>query len=700
MDDDQDPVLLSDDEEHRESPLFVDQEHDESTPSESGSPESASLEQDASTSPEADDSESSQPDEDDEEEEPAEPQQPEGTHSPESEPAPGQDGSDHGEDDGDYGSDQSEDDNAGEGRAACGGAPCQEQCDNYERRLLAKDRRNEDFRHTIKEKNARIRVLGGRITDLAEQVRRLGGHPIHGGRRRRRPQRSGSLTPRGMGQWQNLLRRSISGQESYTKAWKSSQQTLNMPVDNAKTHPGILFVPRHRREVPDDMSPEADDMSPEGDPIIPEMPEGLQLPDNVLFRILDNLLWYEGYLCHCISRLDLHEGPGSFPSQRELGGRRTGIRGRFFFSQDQRTPVSLTHDTLDPNDVLAALLVSRKWCWYGTHVFFGKNTFAFSSLGEFGRAMKGWGTARVQRVQHVELTWLGGRVVRFNLPPEERQDARTQPLEWLCEMSNIRTLAIHIEETNRKVIRRRREPEEIKSYLRRKMAGKVQGRMTRALRCVRGVDYLTQLRGLHWFRAFNLDLEYQGLTRQESLIRDQSFTIDVCRAVTQEKKPSAAEESRPEKLDLLFPFSDQGRWNPEDEDDAFELVRVIYNEDSGYYCRENDLDLDEGDTSSQGTTERGESSNSDSSDDGEDDDSPPGPSRRRRPFTPAPSPSDAEEDEISDSESQHSVSDDPAQGAPGSDSGDSDAESVTTEVMRLRRLNQYLRDDESPVPSE
>lgn len=498
-----------------------------------------------------------------------------------------------------------------------------------------------------------------------------------------------------MSQWQNLLRRSISGHESYTKAWKSSQQTLNMPVDNAKTHPGILFVPRHRREL-------SDDMSPERDPIIPEMPEGVQLPelpDNVLFCILDHLLWYEGHLCHCISRLDLHEGPGSFPSQRELGRGRTGIRGRFFFSQDQRTPVSLTHDTLDPNDVLAALLVSRKWCWYGTHVFFGKNTFAFSSLGEFGRAMKGWGTARVQRIQHVELTWLGGRVVRFNLPREEHQDARTQPLEWLCEMSNIRTLAIHIEETNRKVIRRRREPEEIKNYLRKKMAGKVQGRMTRSLRTVRGVDYLTQLRGLHWFRAFNLDLEYQGLTRQESLIRDQSFTIDVCRAVTQEKKPSAAEESRPEKLDLLFPFSDQGRWNAEDEDDAFELVRVIYNEDSGYYCRENDLDLDEGDTSSQGTTERGESSNSDSSDDGEDDDSPPGSSRRRRPFTPAPSPSDAEEDEISDSESQHSVSDDPAQGAPGSDSSDSDVESVTADALRLRRLHQYLRDD-SPVSSE
>lgn len=384
MDDDQSqedesfPILLSDGEEEApadpsepqdvspasESSLSEEQDDDENAPSESRSPESgfereSSLFVDqpgATISPEADDAESSQPDEDDEEEAQAEPEQPEDTHSPESGPAPDPDDSDHGDDDGDYGSDDSDD---FDGIAPCGGAACQDLCDQYEQRILAKDRRNESLRDTIREKNARIRVLERRITDLAMQVRGLGGRPVWGARRRRRP---GQQIPRGMSKWQNLLRRSISGNEPYMKAWRSSQQTLNMPVDNTKTHPGIRFV---RKDSPD----EPENMSPERDPIIPRMPEGVQLPDNVLFRILEHLLWYDGFLCHCISRLDFHQEPNTFPTRRELGHERTGIRGRFFFSEDQRTPVSLTHDTKGPNDVLAALLVSRKCCWYGIHIF-------------------------------------------------------------------------------------------------------------------------------------------------------------------------------------------------------------------------------------------------------------------------------------------------------------------------------------------
>lgn len=306
--------------------------------------------------------------------------------------------------------------------------------------------------------------------------------------------------------------------------------------------------------------------------------------------------------------------------------------------------------------------------------------------------MTGWGAARVQRLQHIELTWLGGRVVRFNLPSGRSQDARTKPLEWFCEMQNIKTLVIHIEETNRNVIRRPQEPEELKLYLKRKMAGKCQGRMTRSLRCVRGIDYITLLRGMRWVRVLSLDKEFQGLKRTKSLIRDGSFTQDLQRVMTQEKKHSAAVNSRPERLDLLFPSSEQG-WNPEEQD--FHFVRAIYEEDTGFYCRENDLDADG--TSSQGTIEGSDSSDDeeDGSDDDEDDDSsgsglhsPPGLSRRRRPFTPAPGP-----DDLSESESQHSVSDDLAQSTPDSDHDDSDGESVTTEVFRHRRLNQYLRDD-------
>lgn len=714
------PIPISDDEEEAPDESLgsqsasSDSEHDEDedAPAESESPESASPERESSLfvdqpgatiSPEADDAESSQPDEDDEEEEQAESEQPEGTHSPEGEPAQGQGENDHGEDEDDYGSDESEDRDDYEGIAECGGIECQKQIDMYEHRMRAKDRRNKSLKVTIKEKNARIRVLEGRITDLAQQVKRLGERPVWAARRGPRPAKQ-DLSPRGMSQWQSMLRRSISEDDgfAYKKAWKSSQQTLNMPVDIGKSHPDIRFVAKDGRDVQNDMSPESEDeISPERDPIIAKMPPGVQMPDAVLFCILEHLLSYEGFLCHCISRLDPHERPDSFPTRRELEPERTGIRGRFFFSRGQRTPVSLTHDTLDPNQCLAALLVSRKCAFFGIHIFYGRNTFAFSSLGEFGRAMEGWGAARVQRVQHIELTWLGGRVVRFNLPSGERQDARTRPLQWLCQMKRISSLVIHIEETNKNVIRRPHEPEGDKLYLKRKMAGKTQGRMTRSLRYVRGLDYVTLLRGLRWVRILDLDKQFLGIPRRKSAIRDKSFTIDVSRVVTQEKKPAEAEKSRPERLDLLFPFCEQ-RWNPEAPD--FELVRVIYDEDTEFSCRENDLDYD---ADSQGTISSDD--DDDGSDDDEDDDSsgsgsrsPPGPLRRRRPFTPAPSPSFAEEEELSESEgdlpdeSQRSVSDDPDQSDFGSiakDNDEDDADSVTTEVFRRHRLNQYLRDD-------
>lgn len=711
------PIPISDDEEEAPDESLgpqsasSDSEHDEDedAPAESESPESASPERESSLfvdqpgatiSPEADDAESSQPDEDDEEEEQAESEQPEGTHSPEGEPAQSQGESDHGEDEDDYGSDESEDRDGHEGIAECGGIECQRQCDMYEHRMRAKDRRNQSLKATIKEKNARIRVLEGRITDLAQQVKRLGGRPVWAAKRGPRPAKQ-DLSPRGMSQWQSMLRRSISKDDkfAYKKAWKSSQQTLNMPVDIGKSHPGIRFVAKDGRDAQHDMSPESEgEISPERDPITAKMPPGVQMPDAVLFCILEHLLSYEGFLCHCISRLDPHERPDSFPTKRELGHERTGIRGRFFFSRGQRTPISLTHSTLDPNQVLAALLVSRKSAFFGIHIFYGRNTFAFSSLGEFGRAMRGWGTARVQRVQHIELTWVGGRVVRFNLPSGERHDARTRPLEWMCEMKTIKTLVIHIEETNKNVIRRPHEPEDLKLYLKRKMAGKTQGRMTRSLRSCRGMDFITLLRGLRWVRFLDLDKQFLGLSRRKSAIRDKSFTIDVSRVVTQEKKPAEAEKSRPERLDLLFPFCEQ-RWNPEAPD--FELVRVIYDEDTEFSCRENDLDWDG--TSSQGTIEPSDSSDSDESDDdgdssGSGSNSPPRMSRRRRPFTPAPSPGVAEEEELSESEgdlpdeSQRSVSDDPDQSDFGSIDED-DADSVTTEVFRRHRLNQYLRDD-------
>lgn len=244
-----------------------------------------------------------------------------------------------------------------------------------------------------------------------------------------------------------------------------------------------------------------------------------------------------------------------------------------------------------------------------------------------------------------------------------------------------------------------------------KTAGQPNYRMTRSMRSTLGVDYIYQLRGLLWFRAYDLDKEIVNPKRSSAKIRDQSFILDVERATTQEKVPARHEKSKLENLDPLFPVG--ASWKPSRRD--FDRIRELYTEDTGYDNRRNDLDWDA--TSSRGTVDSDASDDDeDGSDDDEDDDSsgsgsrsPPGPPRRRRPFTPAPSPGVSEEEELSESEgdlpdvSQHSVSDDPDQSDLGSIAGSSDeddADSVTTEGFRRHRLNQYLRDDSQVSSAE
>lgn len=291
--------------------------------------------------------------------------------------------------------------------------------------------------------------------------------------------------------------------------------------------------------------------------------------------------------------------------------------------------------------------------------------------------MTGWKHARIQRIQNIELAWLGGRVVRFSEISGERRDARTQPLSWFSELACLKTLVVHIEETNRNVIRRQWESDDWKKYQRKKMAGKCQGRMTRALRCCRGMDYITLLRGLHWVRVFDLDKQLRMVPREEATIRDQSFVIDVERAVTQQKSPSKAAKARPERLDALFPVGERG-WNPGDED--FQRVCVLFDEDTGYQSRPNDLDTDS--AASEGTidSDSGDSEGDDSDDSG----SPPRWPPSRRPDTPAPSVYSGEEEERSGNEGENDHS-----GSEGDDSGNNSDDSYDT--MRRRRLVQYRR---------
>ncbi|ROW13546.1 hypothetical protein VPNG_04373 [Cytospora leucostoma] len=528
-------------------------------------------------------------------------------------------------------------------------SPCSSTgCEANRKRLLFLMRRR------IAEKDRTIEAKDNEIERLNEE--------------RGRKNTSRSIVPT----WPSMLRQYLAGNNiTYEKVWKQSQRELNMPINPHTIHPNIHFIARHVDESLEDDSRQS---SP-ADPATP-LPHARaqepcfpisELPGEIFMQVLEKLLWFDNSLVHCFSRLDPYRAPSSFPSARELGGHQTGVPHRFFISAEKRAHLSLTYDTVDPNEVLRPLLVCRKWAWYGMHIFYGRNTFAFSSLGEMERFCNGIKAARVQRVQNVELMWVGGKCLAFNNGrSKKRLNMRTVPLTWFCETSSLKTLVVHISEISKGYIRRPYEPDSIKNYMKGKTAGQPNARITRALRCCHGMDYIYQLRGLQWFRAYDVDKERASMERHP--IRDISFVDDVERVVTMPKVPLRAAKSTLRRLERLLPA---GGWEPSKLD--FAVFKEAFGEGPDDETTTwNDLDRDT--TSSRGTpspdpsSEGSDDEDSDTGSDSSGPDStgpglptPPASSSRRnhRGATPAPvrveilDSDEGSEDENEDIENPH-----------------------------------------------
>lgn len=99
------------------------------------------------------------------------------------------------------------------------------------------------------------------------------------------------------------------------------------------------------------------------------------LPIGILIRILKCVLLFRDVPIHVISRLDPFYQPHTVPST--ASGSPTYIR-KFHIGTD---PVSLSFAPR-ASILLAPLLVCRRWHYVGSTIFYGDNTFAFSSLGE------------------------------------------------------------------------------------------------------------------------------------------------------------------------------------------------------------------------------------------------------------------------------------------------------------------------------
>ncbi|KAJ4424951.1 hypothetical protein N0V82_000455 [Gnomoniopsis sp. IMI 355080] len=380
------------------------------------------------------------------------------------------------------------DDGPNQAQPSLGCGPCK----ILHKRLERREKVLEDKCNIIKAKSLRLSVSQGKIRTLREKIKdnaqvkalvkkikalevkldeneekirrlkvilRLNGIDPEDGKRFRsvpNPNTSHRATPDAwkgdLREFYQTLRRNhnVIDMGAWEKVWKAQYKQGNIPVNPGLLHPDI------RLKYPEDL--QDDDSVASGDSDTPRagttfIPRPIQadfegfnkLPATILLNILSKALFFSGRVVHIFSRLDPYKPPANFRTAKRLPG-------RIYISNGKRAYISLTRDTIDPNKLLSPLRVNRKWNYFGAHVFYGKNTFAFSSFGEFGRFCNGIGDARLQRIAHLELHWQGGSCVRFaeadkGYDPRKSQSYRSMPLARLMDMKRLDTLVIHIDES-------------------------------------------------------------------------------------------------------------------------------------------------------------------------------------------------------------------------------------------------------------
>ncbi|KAF3761546.1 hypothetical protein M406DRAFT_74498 [Cryphonectria parasitica EP155] len=453
---------------------------------------------------------------------------------------------------------------------------CQD-CGTYQKRLRLRER-------MIKKRDIEITKLKAEVQRLKADLRRRNVPDNSSGGQgwaRNHAHTDGRIKPQAgnIKIWPQLLREMLSGASddvSWETVWNTSYQEENMPT-RLLLHPCVRLV---EREHSDSLPVHAGSAysSRASTPVVSARPRTKfkgtfdNLPTNVLVKILCELLVFDKNLVHAFSRLDPFEEPqalsDAFADDYHLGLTRTsGLKTRFFISGKERAFISLTHNTIMPRDLLAPLVVSRKWCFYGCSIFYSCNTFAFSSFGEFDRFANGIGPARVQRLTNVELHWMGGKNLRWGEETDNKlPNRRVMPLAWLCEMPRLQSLVV--------------------------------------------------------FMLYDTNRYLSHYDRNKSAVRDQSAVIDLNRTARMKPVASRAALAALNRLDPLFPPRPD-RWNPGPEDWA--ILQKIEANGIAYDCRRNDLDIDV--TPRQGTPSDWEGPSgslhlgSDESDSGDDSDS-------------------------------------------------------------------------------
>ncbi|KAJ4393786.1 hypothetical protein N0V93_003001 [Gnomoniopsis smithogilvyi] len=324
------------------------------------------------------------------------------------------------------GNSESEDDDEHVHPPGCGS------CKNWAMRFAQKEKVLQSKRNIITDKNRRLKILmkqnrelKERMTELEKGSRRLkrflhqkGIDPGSGERIRSAPNPY-AATQAAPSAWKDEVRDFYSStdepldpdSEAWETVWKAQYKQGNIPVNLTLLHPDIRLKKPEDFMDSDSIASQDSEIPYFGAPVIssPRRADfnGFdKLPAAILVNILDQALFFAGRVVHIFSRLDPYQPPAD---------RRTAERlpGRIYISNGERAYISLTYDTISPNKLLSPLRVNRKWNFFGAHIFYGRNTFAFSSFGEFGRFCQGIGRARLQRIAHLCVESLS----RLGLPP-------------------------------------------------------------------------------------------------------------------------------------------------------------------------------------------------------------------------------------------------------------------------------------------
>ncbi|KAK2030431.1 hypothetical protein LX32DRAFT_586697, partial [Colletotrichum zoysiae] len=268
-----------------------------------------------------------------------------------------------------------------------------------------------------------------------------------------------------------------------------------------------------------------------------------RFPASIQANIFKWIYIQKDKLIHCISRLDPYMPPEE-PTETNVD--RSGLPHRFHLSGKS---CNVTY-AINPNEHLALLSVCKKWHYLGVHAFYGLNTFAFSSLGEFGRFCTGIGAARRERIQHVELLWMGNQYLTQKPVKEDGRlkwvSKRAWDASWLCQMRRLKTLVIHVNETGSDYQRRRHEPSANVEWMTSMTAGQPNFRLTRSLRTLQGLDFIHQLRGMELIQFYDFEMALKNGNRHP--IRDWSFYMDIENVTAMPKTGDRAHEAEFENL--------------------------------------------------------------------------------------------------------------------------------------------------------